>query len=215
LGKKQITQRFGTVLPVKYKVPDGSHLDFFPYKEIFTEIKHFIYENEVPDYIWLTTPTSPILYPGFKVLMGLIKQLNPKQKIGIYLNCALICREDIQNDLLSYDFIAINLNSIEPSNFLRINPCCEDVSLKAVLEGLRNFKKKFKGQLAIYTMFFKGINDNVSSITSLKKFFLDIMPEYISIGTYSGRGFDPISNGFKKTLDTSFKDLPFDVDFTF
>jgi len=215
LGKKQITHRFGTVLPVKYNVQNESYSNLFPTEEIFTEIKHFLYENEAPDYIWLTTPTSLILYPGFSVLVGLIKQLNPKQKIGTYLNCALICREEIQRDLSKYDFIAINLNSIESSNFLRINPYCEDVSLEAVLEGLRNLKKTFKGQLAIYTMFFKGINDNISSITSLKKFLLDIMPEYISIGTYTGKGFDPISNGFKKTLDTSFKDLPFDIDFTF
>lgn len=215
ISEIQHDNRFGIVVPVHFDSIKSNSAKFFPTEEIFREINHFIFQNGNPDYIWLRIPNNPYLFYGIKFLIKLIKKYHLNQKIGAYINCSLICNEKIQKDLFDLDFIAVNINSIEPSNFLKVNPCCVDISLDELLEGTMRFKKNYKGHLGIYTMFFNGVNDNIDNINSLKRFLLKIMPDYISIGDYTDKGYNPISNEFKEILEACFRDAPYDVIFTF
>ena len=215
LAKSEHTYRFGLVVPVQFDLQELYSVKDFPLEEIIREIDHFVFQNGNPDYIWLKIPNNLKLINGIKFLIKLIKKSNPYQKIGAYINCSIVCKKIAQKGLVDCDFIAININSIEPSNYGKVNPSCANLSLDELLEGMIEFNRNYKGHLGIYTMFFSGINDNIKSINSLKNFLLEIMPDYISIGNYTGKGFEPISIEFKKTLEENFEDVPFEVIYTF
>ncbi|MFW9937417.1 MAG: hypothetical protein ACFFD5_07190 [Candidatus Thorarchaeota archaeon] len=215
LNEIQNDNQFGIIVPVHFNSLKLISAKDFPTEDIFREINHFIFQNGNPDYLWLKIPSDPYLFHQVKFLIQLIKKEYPDQKIGTYINCSILCNEIAQKGLLEYDFIAVNINSIEPSNFGKVNPSCADLSLEDLLEGMVRFKKDYNGHLGIYTIFFSGINDNIDNIDSLKNFLLEIKPDYLSIGNYIGKGFEPVSNGFKKILEENFGNVPFDVILTF
>ncbi|MFX1590335.1 MAG: hypothetical protein ACFFC1_19555 [Promethearchaeota archaeon] len=215
INEIQHDKRFGIIMPIHFDSLKSISVKDFPTEEIIGEVNHFLFQNGSPDYIWLRIPNDQYIFHGLKFLINLIKKAHPNQKIGTYVNCSILCNKLAQKGLLECDFIAVNINSIEPSNFGRVNPCCVDLSLEELLDGMARFKRTYKGHLGIYIMFFRGINDNVDNLKSLKNFLFDIKPDYISIGNYIGKGFEPISEGFKRTLEKSFDKVPFDVIFIF
>ena len=111
--------------------------------------------------------------------------------------------------------VAINLNSVDPTDFLKINKCPDYVNPIDVLNGIREFRKKFKGKLGIYTMFLSGINDQLENVENLKIFLLKVMPDHYSVSNYTLNGFKPVSGEFKKLLKENLRYLPFKVIYSF
>ena len=84
-----------------------------------------------------------------------------------------------------------------------------------VLEGIIEFSKNFNGKLGIYTMFLKGINDNIKNVEKLKEFLLEVMPDHYSVSNYTLDGFEPVSKEFKEDLKEILENLPFNVIYMF
>lgn len=215
LQKIKISPKFGSLLPIDFNPYKLRSIQAYPAEDIYFEIKTFILNSGSPDYIWLNAPGDFSLYAGLRRLIKLIHLEYPDQKIGIYANSTLFQRKDIQDDLLECDLIAINLNSMNESNFSKLCACNEPVKLSDVKEGIKEFSKVFRGHLFIYTLFLKGVNDTVENVRELKDFLIEIHPTSFSIGEYLEGGFDPISPDFKSHLKQSFQDLPFDISFKF
>ncbi|NVM36627.1 MAG: hypothetical protein HWN81_13610 [Candidatus Lokiarchaeota archaeon] len=184
-------------------------------EEIINEIKDNIKNKGFPDYLWFRGIGNSLKYSSCKNIIDAIKEIYPHQKIGMYLNCELFQEEKLRNDFYKSDLVAINLNSIDSVDFSKINKCSNQVNSFDVLEGIKEFRKRFKGNLGIYTLFLRGINDNMKTIEQLKSFLLEIMPDHFSVSNYILDNFEPISEEFKKKIKEIFRYLPFKVIYMF
>jgi wyosine [tRNA(Phe)-imidazoG37] synthetase (radical SAM superfamily) len=206
---------FGTLISVDF----GSQLDndkfFNSTEEVFKEIKDCVINRGIPELIWFKGIGDSIRHANSKQIINLIKKEYPNQRVGIYLNCALFEDEDIRKDFYDCDVVAINLNSVEPYNFSKINRCPEYVNSVDVLKGIEEFRKEFKGELGIYTMFLSGVNDNMRNVEELKDFLLKVLPDHYSVSNYTLNGFKPVSEKFKQDLEKELRYLPFKVIYTF
>jgi len=107
------------------------------------------------------------------------------------------------------------LNSVDLTNFLKINKCPKSVKCIDVLDGIKKFRGEFSGNLGIYTLFLKGINDNLKTVDNLKNYLLEVMPDHYSVSNYTLDGFEPVSDEFKKEVENILRDLPFKVIYMF
>jgi wyosine [tRNA(Phe)-imidazoG37] synthetase (radical SAM superfamily) len=172
---------YGTILAVDFSsLYEGTNLININ-EEIISEIKDCVKNQGIPDLIWFKGIGDSIKYSNSKEIIEMIKQVYPYQKIGVYLSCAIFEDEIIREDFYGCDLVAINLNSVDPLDFTKINKCPESTKPTEVLEGIKEFSNNFKGKLGIYTMFLSGINDNIKNIEDLRKFLLEVMPDYYSV----------------------------------
>ncbi len=206
---------FGTLVAVDFSSCCEDTNLFNINEEIINEIKDCVKNQGIPDLIWFKGIGDSIKYSNSKQIIEMIKEAYPYQKIGVYLNCAIFQDEIIRENFYGCDLVAINLNSIDPLNFSKINKCPESTKSIEVLEGIKEFSTNFKGKLGIYTMFLSGINNNIKNIEDLRKFLLEVMPDYYSISNYTLDGFKPVSDEFKKLLEEILKDIPFKVIYMF
>lgn len=214
LKELQTSSKFGKVLPVDFDYTDNQIL-YYPTEEIFSELKDYFLKKESPDYIWLKGVNNINLFFGFSRLLNKIKESFPNQKMGVYINCSLFNYEIVRTALLICDLLVINLNSVTPSNFHKSCICSEYFDVQKILEGIRIFRKEFKGQFRIYTMFFKGINDDLDTVRELKNYLLDIAPDHVSINIFTGKDYESVSDEFKSKLKSILQNLPFNVSFRF
>lgn len=206
---------FGTLLSVDFSSSsEGSDLINLT-EEIFNEIRDCIKVRGIPSLIWFKGITDAINPSKFNQVIKMIKAVYPKQKIGIYLNCGIFQDEIVRNFFKGCDLVAINLNTVDNFQFSKINKCPESIISIDVLEGILKFSKNFNGKLGIYTMFLKGINDNIKNVEKLKEFVLEVMPDHYSVSNYTLNGFEPVSKEFKEDLKDKLENLPFNVIYMF
>ncbi|TKJ18256.1 MAG: hypothetical protein CEE43_18520 [Promethearchaeota archaeon Loki_b32] len=206
---------FGTLLSVDFSSSSEDSDLINITEEIFNEIRDCIKVRGIPSLIWFKGITNTINPSKFKLITKMIKAVYPKQKIGIYLNCGIFQDEDVRNIFYGCDLVAINLNSVNNFQFSKINKCPESINSMDVLEGIIEFSKNFNGKLGIYTMFLKGINDNIKNVEKLKEFLLEVMPDHYSVSNYTLDGFEPVSKEFKEDLKEILENLPFNVIYMF
>ena len=189
--------------------------EFFPPEEIFKEITDFIEKSGKPNYVWLKGSGEPSLYSGFKRLAQLIKKKYPNLKVGSWLNGTLLHRKDVRNDFLICDFIVVHLDSIIPKDFLKIARHHKDVKFNDVIEGIKLFKKSFKGKFGVSTVFLSNINTNMKNLDGLKDFLLEIKPDLYIIQEFNNEKFKPLHEDFKTRIKEKFSDLQSEVIFNF
>ncbi|MFX1326780.1 MAG: hypothetical protein ACFE91_01370 [Promethearchaeota archaeon] len=206
---------FGKLLSVDFNLNYGNLYAVNLTDNIVNEIIDCIQNEGFPDFIWFKGIRTALKHKKCKEIVKKVKKIYPNQKIGIYLNCELFQDVNLRKDFHKYDLVAINLNTVDPINFSKINQCSDSVDSKEVLEGIKEFRKKFNGNLGIYSLFLHGINDNRENLESLKIFLLKTMPDHFSISTYTLNGFEPISKEFKNQVKETFRYLPFKVYYRF
>ncbi|MFX0040651.1 MAG: hypothetical protein ACFFCY_12090 [Promethearchaeota archaeon] len=206
---------FGTLLSVDFSSSSEDSDLINLTEEIFNEIRDCIKVRGIPSLIWFKGITDTINPSKFNLITKMIKAVYPQQKIGVYLNCGFFQDTDIRNVFHECDLVAINLNTVDHFHFSKINKCPESIAPIDVLEGILEFSQNFKGKLGIYTMFLRGINDDIETVRKLKDFLLKVMPDYYSVSNYTLDGFKPISKRFKEEIKEVFDQLPFNVMYMF
>ncbi|MFW9772909.1 MAG: hypothetical protein ACFFEO_12195 [Candidatus Thorarchaeota archaeon] len=190
-------------------------IQFYPVEAIFSEIKDYFKKKGRPDYIWLKGVKNMDLFYGFQELLKKVKREFPNQKLGVYVNCSLFRYELVRRELSLCDLIVTNLNTVNPLTFFKSCVCDEEVNVQVILDGIKTFRKEFKGPFRVYTILIKDVNNNLNDILDLKAFLLDIKPDHFSVNIFTGNGFESISNEFKNKAKDMLKSLPFKVSFTF
>lgn len=210
----QINSKFGKILPINLKSNEES-IQFYPVEAIFSEIKDYFKKKGKPDYIWLKGVKNMELFYGFQELLKRVKREFPNQKLGVYVNCSLFRYKIVRKELSQCDLIVTNLNTVNPLTFFKSCVCDEEVNVQAILDGIKTFRKEFEGRFRVYAILIDGVNDNLNDMLDLKTFLLDIKPDHFSVNTFTGNGFESISDEFKNKAKDILKNLPFKVSFTF
>jgi len=206
---------FGTLLSVDFSSSNDTSDLINTTEDIFNEISDCIKVRGLPSLIWFKGINDNIKPSKFKLITKMIKKVYPKQKIGIYSNCGVFQDKEIRNVFYDCDLVAINLNTVDYFQFSNINKCSKSINSTDVLEGIIEFSKNYNGKLGIYTMFLKGINDNVENVVKLKEFLFKVMPDHYSVSNYTLDGFEPVSKEFKENLKEILENLPFNVIYMF
>ncbi|TFG23468.1 MAG: hypothetical protein EU533_03150 [Promethearchaeota archaeon] len=214
LKEIQRSPKFGTVLPIDFECEDKQN-NIYPTDEIFSEITDYFTKKESPEYIWLKGINDISLFFSFQRLINMIKDTFPNQKIGVYVNASLFVENYIRKTLSICDLVVINLNSVSPTHFYQSCICHKNSNIEEILNGIQTFKREYNGYFSIYTMFLKGINDNREDIVNLKHYLLEVKPDHFSVNTFTGNGFEPISDEFKFQIKEILQDLPFKISFSF
>ena len=185
--------------------------EFFPPEDIFREISDYIEKNGEPDYVWLKGSGEPTLYSGFKRLTQSIKQISPNLKVGSWSNGSLFKIEDVRTDFSICDLVVIHLDSSMPEELLKISRHHKKVKFNDLIDGIRLFKKSFKGRFGISTVFIDNINTNEKNLEGLRNLLIEINPDFYMIQEFNSEKFKPLTEEFKAKVELTFSTLPFEV----
>jgi wyosine [tRNA(Phe)-imidazoG37] synthetase (radical SAM superfamily) len=79
--------------------------------------------------------------------------------VVVLTNSALISREDVRQDLAKADIVVAKLDASDEKLFRAVNRPANGLSLADVVDGLRRFRSRWKGKLALQMMFVAGNKD--------------------------------------------------------
>jgi wyosine [tRNA(Phe)-imidazoG37] synthetase (radical SAM superfamily) len=187
---------------------------FYPVEDVFGEIQDWINHNSSPDCVLLTGSGEPTLYNELGRLVRLVNSGIPGVKTVVYSNGSLLHSRDVREEISDFDLIIINLNSDDEGIFQRICRHHHDIELDSVIDGIKQLRKEYTGQLWMDVVLVKGVNTQEKALERLMDTIRDIAPEGCVIRLprpAAGKESKQFRIEIPQRLKRKWRNLPFDV----
>lgn len=156
--------------------------DFFPPEAILEQAASAL-QGHSPgeiDFVTFVGQGEPLLCASLGRLIRGVKQLT-SLPVAVITNGSLLNEPSVREDLLAADTVIPTLDAIRSVVFRRINRPHPSIRLRSVLEGLRDFRREYTGQLWIEVMLVKGLNDDREHLLRLGEVLQSLCPDAIQI----------------------------------
>jgi len=157
---------------------------FYKPEDIIKEDKRKVKEansrDERVDYLTFVPDGEPTLDINLGKTISILKQIGIP--IAVLTNASLICQDNVREDLWEANLVSLKVNAVSEDLWRRINRPHKDLDLTAVLEGITEFAKEFKGTIISETMLVDGINYG-DGFGKIADFLKSLNKAYVAIPT--------------------------------
>lgn len=141
------------------------------------------------DYITLSGRGEPTLAANLGNIIEALRK-NRKEPIAVITNSSQLYLSDVREELSSADFVMAKLDASSQASFEAINRPMEGIMFDAVMKGIEEFKRGFRGRFALQIMFMEGNKHRAGDIAEIAQ---QIGPHEVQINTpLRPCGFKPI-----------------------
>ncbi len=155
---------------------------FFSSQEILQSIRAALRSGRRIDFITFSGSGEPTLNRLIRKLIREIKKLTPIP-VAVLTNSSLLSQKAVRKSLIEADVVIPSLDAATARTFRKVNRPEPSLKIEAIIEGLENFRREFKGQVWLEVMLVKGINDSPADIEALKRAIARIKPDRVQLNT--------------------------------
>ena len=187
----------------------GRTTEFYNERENFVSVNDIINEiNSLPpidiDYYTFSGRGEPTLAKNLGEMIRSVRK-STKGKVAVITNSALIDQKNVQDDLMLADLVLAKLDACDEKSLNIVDIPGEGVEFLKIVSGIKAFKKKFKGKLALQIMF---IDENKKHAEAIAQIARDIDPDEIQINTPLRPGGTPLNETDLIDIKKHFRNLP-------
>jgi wyosine [tRNA(Phe)-imidazoG37] synthetase (radical SAM superfamily) len=158
---------------------------YYSPQEIYDEVKEKVERSKSQglaiDYLTFVPDGEPTLDLNLGQEIDMLRSLGIR--IAVISNASLIWDEQVREDLSKADWVSVKVDAVEERIWRHVDRPSRSLKLEAILQGIIEFSKDFKGMLVTESMLLCGINDDESSLLAIAEFLGRIDPavSYISV----------------------------------
>ncbi|MCX7984450.1 MAG: radical SAM protein [Bacteroidetes bacterium] len=156
--------------------------EYYPTHEIVAEVKRAVAEFTDLDHITLSGSGEPTLHSGIGNIIRSIKEFT-MIPIAVLTNGSLLPLPEVRQSLLEADVVSPSLDAVSEDVFQRIDRPHPKIHIAEVIEGIRLFRKEYKGKLWLEILFAQGVNDSDNELQKFKEVIESIQPDMIHLNT--------------------------------
>jgi wyosine [tRNA(Phe)-imidazoG37] synthetase (radical SAM superfamily) len=156
--------------------------EYYPVEEILKEVREALESYPNLDHITISGSGEPTLHSGIGRLITGIKDLT-SVPIAVLTNGTLLTLPEVRNDLLEADIVSPSLDAVTQEAFERVDRPHPHLQISQIIDGLRTFRREFKGQLWLEILFVKGLNDSADQLRRMKEVIDEVRPDRIQLNT--------------------------------
>jgi len=130
--------------------------------------------EETLDYLTFVPDGEPTLDVNLGREIELLKSLGIK--IAVITNASLIWREDVREALMKADWVSLKIDSTREEVWRRINRPHGTLQLTSILDGMLEFARAYRGELATETMLVEGVNDGDDHVREVADLLARLKP---------------------------------------
>lgn len=155
---------------------------YFRQGEILEEIKEALQTEKKINYITFSGSGEPTLNTAIgRLILGIKKMTSIP--VAVLTNSSLLWRKEVRKALAAADVVAPTLDAASEEVFRKIHRPQDSLCLKKIIQGLKDLRKEFPGEIWLEVMLVKGVNDEPAHLWKLKEVISEIQPDRIQINT--------------------------------
>ncbi len=159
------------------------YIEDFPKKEaVLSTLRGELTSIAKPEYITFSGNGEPTLHPEFESIVSGVKmirdELSPGTPLALLSNTSMFNSASVKRALSMIDVKIVKLDAGREETFQQMNKPVEGVSLKDIIESLKNEK-----EFIVQTIFIKGSIDNTeeSNLSEWISILSSILPEKVQV----------------------------------
>jgi wyosine [tRNA(Phe)-imidazoG37] synthetase (radical SAM superfamily) len=169
--------------------------DFLDIGLILTELRDRLAEGVIADYVTIGGSGEPTLNSRLGDLIDGIRGMT-SIPIAVLTNGTLLYRPDVRADCAKADVVLPSLDACDAAVFGRVNRPAPDISIEKLVDGLRQFRDEYSGQIWLEVFLIEGMNTSDEQITALKRLIDQVRPDKVQLNSAvrpsAEKGIEPI-----------------------
>jgi len=179
---------------------------YFNADDVLEELTDFLAKNPHIDFITFSGSGEPTLNSELGIMIKRLKSMS-SVPVAVLTNGTLFSIEDVRKDLMEADVVLPSLDAASQHVFKRINRPHESLETATIINGLKNFRDMYKGQIWLEIMLVKGVNDNREELSRIKDPLHKIRPDKIHLNTVIRPPSEVYAEALDQTEMTAIKDF--------
>ena len=156
--------------------------DYVPVDEILGELEHALEKSPRPDFITLAGSGEPTLHSGLDRVIEGVRAVT-SVPIAILTNGSLLHQKEVQRACSHADVVLPSLDACDESTFSRINRPVPDLTFRMLLDGLKAFRRSFRGWLWLEVFLVRSLNDSETCVKEIAREVSLIGPDRVYLNT--------------------------------
>jgi len=154
---------------------------FVPTADVIAEIDHWLQTDGDADYLTLSGSGEPTLHAEFgRVLTFLRNQPIPSV---LLTNGSLLNLPDVREAAALADVVKVSLSAWDQKSFEWVNRPHARLEFGPLIDGLKAFRRAFKGQLWLEVFLLSGINAMARDVEKIARLSRELRPDRIHLNT--------------------------------
>src|SRR3989338_6886986 len=162
----------------------GRTTEFYTEREDFVRVEDIMAEiGALPpgriDFYTFSGRGEPTLAKNLGAMIRAVREA-AGGKIVVITNAGLIDRPDVQEDLFLADWVLAKLDAADQASFQTVDIPARGIEFQRIVEGIKDFKKEFKGKLALQVMF---VEENKHCAPEIVRIAREINADEVRVNT--------------------------------
>jgi len=150
--------------------------------ETLSEIKHWLENDGKADQITLAGSGEPTLHAGFGEILSYIKA-RTKIRVAVLTNGSMLYLPEVRKAAAMADIVKISLSAWDQQSLETINRPAPGYRFEQLIDGEKQFRDEFKGQLWIEVFMLDGINATPAEVAKIAALVRQIKPDRVQLNT--------------------------------
>jgi len=156
--------------------------EYVPCEVVVKELRDYLSNAPPFDFVTFSGSGEPTLNKVLGKMISAVREFTEAQ-IAVLTNGSLLFDERVAEDLSGADVVLPSLDAAFEEIFRRVNRPHESISLQKLVEGLKKFRKRFKGEIWVEVMLLSGVNDGEEHLLALARLLREVNAEKVQLNT--------------------------------
>ena len=156
--------------------------EYVPCEVVVKELRDYLSNAPPFDFVTFSGSGEPTLNKALGKMISAVRELTEAQ-IAVLTNGSLLFDKRVAEDLSGADVVLPSLDAASEEIFRRVNRPHESISLQKLGEGLKKFRKRFKGEIWVEVMLLSGVNDGEEHLLALARLLREVNAEKVQLNT--------------------------------
>jgi wyosine [tRNA(Phe)-imidazoG37] synthetase (radical SAM superfamily) len=158
--------------------------------DIIAELEDFLSASASPTlaFVTITGSGEPTLNTGLGTIISFLKTDFPSYKTALLTNGTLLSLRDVRDAALKFDYVLPSLDAVSDGAFALVNRPCPELHGSAIVRGIADFSRAYKGVLWLEVLIVPGVNDSGHELSLLKEAASAIQPARVQLNTLDRPG---------------------------
>ena len=166
---------------------------YAPTREILAEITTFCAAPDrlaAVDVLTVTAKGEPTLHLDLGVILRHIKSLTDKP-VAVLTNGTTLADDEVREALQLADIVVPSLDAVRAESFSKVDRPARGLTVEAIINGLRDFSRAYRGRLWLEILLVRDINDADADIDALLPVLTTLRLDRIQLNTVVRPPADP------------------------